>query len=66
MVQIYNEITIYNYKEIFPSGDSTSNPHQGPASPETPQEGVNPLYTPPCGGVYILQRCKVFMGYKHD
>jgi hypothetical protein len=27
MVQIYNEITIYFYKAIFPSGASPSNPH---------------------------------------
>jgi hypothetical protein len=29
MVQIYYEITIYIYKEIFPSGASPPNPHRG-------------------------------------
>jgi hypothetical protein len=56
MVQIYNEITIYIYKEIFPSGARF---------PLNPAEGVTPLCTPLRGGVYILLGCKVFMGYKH-
>jgi hypothetical protein len=56
MVQIYNEITIYIYKAIFPLG----------ASPPNPIEGVTPLCTPPRGRVYILLGCKYFMGYKHD
>jgi hypothetical protein len=66
MVQIYYEITIYIYKEIFPSGASPrGNPYGGPLLPPDPTEGVTPLYTPPRGGVYILPGCKVFMGYKH-
>jgi hypothetical protein len=55
MVQIYNEITIYFYKAIFPSG----------ASPPNLAEGVTPLCTPSHGRVYILLGCKYFMGYKH-
>jgi hypothetical protein len=56
MVQIYNEITIYIYKENFPSGAHL---------PPNLAEGVTSLCTPPHGGVYIIPRCKVFMGYKH-
>ena len=37
MVQIYNEITIYIYKAIFPSGGRL---------PPDPAEGVTPLFTP--------------------
>jgi hypothetical protein len=65
MVQIYNEITIYIYKAIFASGASPSNPRLPPAkviAPPDPIEGVPPLYTPPCGRVYILLGCKYFMG----
>jgi hypothetical protein len=52
MVQIYNEIKIYIYKEIFPSNDSPLNPR----FPPDPAEGVTPLYNPPCGGVYVPSR----------
>jgi hypothetical protein len=45
MVQIYYEITIYIYKEIFPSGALPPNP---------PMWRGNPLCTPHGGGVYIL------------
>jgi hypothetical protein len=62
MVQIYNEITIYIYKEIFPSG---ALPPVGRIAPRDPAEGVPPLYTPPHGRVYILLGCKYLMGYKH-
>jgi hypothetical protein len=71
MVQIYNEITIYIYKAIFPSGALPPNPHLPPdpptegIAPPDPAEGVLPLYTPPRGRVYILLGCKYFMGYKH-
>jgi hypothetical protein len=57
VVHIYKEITIYIYNAIFPSGYHLA---------LDPVEGVTPLYTPSCGGVYILLRCKVFMGYKHN
>jgi hypothetical protein len=66
MVHIYNEITIYIYKEIFPSGASPPNPPARGIAPPDPAEGVPPLYTPLRGRVYILLGCKVFMGYKHD
>jgi hypothetical protein len=72
MVQIYNEITIYFYKEIFASGASPSNPclppdpPAGGIGPLDPVEGVPPLYSPPHGRVYIILGCKYFMGYKHD
>jgi hypothetical protein len=59
MVQIYNEITIYIYKAIFPSGAS-------PLNPPDPTEGVNPLCSPLRGRVYIIMGCKYFMGYKHN
>ena len=59
-----------------PSGDTALEPPLGahfpldpPAGgigPPDPAEGVPPLCTPPCGGVYILLGCKFFMGYKHD
>ena len=49
MVQIYNEITIYIYKAIFPSGASPSNPRQGPACPQTPQLGGWAPQTPQRG-----------------
>ena len=62
MVQIYYEITIYIYKEIFPLEASPSNA----CLPPNLAEGAIPLYTPLCGGVYILLGCKVFMGYKHN
>ena len=74
MVQFYNEITIYIYKESFPSGASPlnpnlgmlpSNPPSGGIAPLDPAEGVPPLYTPPHERVYILLGCKYFMGYKH-
>jgi hypothetical protein len=68
MVHIFNEITIYIYKAIFPSGALPPNPHLPPAggiAPPDPVEGVPPLYTPPRGRVYILLGCKYFMGYKH-
>jgi hypothetical protein len=70
MVQIYNEITIYIYKAIFPSGAPAGGPlaprppARGIALPD-PAEGVPPLCTPPRGRVYILLGCKYFMGYKH-
>ena len=72
MVQIYNEITIYFYKEIFSSGASPPNPRLPPDPPTrrialpNPTEGVPPLCTPPRGRVYILMGCKVVMGYKHS
>jgi hypothetical protein len=50
MVQIYNEITIYIYKQIFPLGASPLNPRL----PPNPTDEVTPLYTPPRGGVYIF------------
>ena len=56
-IHIYNEITIYIYKEIFPSGARL---------PPDPTEGVPPLCTPSRGRVYILLWCKYFMGYKHS
>jgi hypothetical protein len=37
MVQIYNEITIYVYKEIFPSGASPPNPC---FPPDPPAKGI--------------------------
>jgi hypothetical protein len=66
MVQIYNEITIYIYKAIFPSGASPPNPRFGiclppdpPAggiSPSDPAEGVPPLCTP------HMEECTYFWG----
>jgi hypothetical protein len=50
MVQIYNEITIYIYKEIFTSGA-----HSAP-NPPSPAKGVTPLCTTPHGAVYILNQ----------
>jgi hypothetical protein len=58
MVQIYNEITIYIYKAIFPSGLFPS----GARLPPDPAEGVTPLCTPPRGGVYILWGVKSSWG----
>jgi hypothetical protein len=46
MVQIYNEITIYFYKEIFASG----------ASPPDPTEGVPPPALP------HVEECTYFWG----
>jgi hypothetical protein len=67
MVQIYNEITIYIYKAIFPSGARLPpNPPFRGIAPQDPAEGVAPLCTPLCGRVYILLGCKYFMRYKHD
>jgi hypothetical protein len=66
MVQIYNEITIYIYKAIFPSRASPPNPLAGGISPPDPTEGVHPLFTPRHERAYILLGCKVFMGYKHS
>jgi hypothetical protein len=72
MVQIYNEITIYIYKAIFPSGAFPPNPRFPPEplargiAPSDPIEGVTPLFTPPHGRVYILLGCKYFMGFKQS
>jgi hypothetical protein len=49
MVHIYNEITIYIYKAIFPSGARL---------PPDPVEGVNPLCTP------HVEECTFFWGVK--
>jgi hypothetical protein len=65
MVQVYNEITIYFDKEIFPLGASPLNPPIGGIVPLDLAKGVPPLCTPPHGRVYILLGCKFFMGYKH-
>ena len=75
MVQIYNEITIYIYKVIFPSGDTAPEPPLGalflpdpPAgriAPLDPAEGVHSFALPYVEEVYILLGCKYFMGYKH-
>ena len=48
MVHIYYEITIYIYKENFPSR----------ASPPNPAEGVTPLALP------RMEECTLFMGVK--
>ena len=52
MVQIYNEITIYIYKQIFPLGASPLNPRL----PPNPTDEVTPLYTTPRG------ECTFFRG----
>jgi hypothetical protein len=75
MFQIYNEITIYIYKEFFPLEDTApkpplrarlpSNPLARGISPPDPTEGVTPLCTPSRGRLYILLGCKYFMGYKY-
>jgi hypothetical protein len=63
MVQIYNEITIYIYKAIFPSGARFApGPPAGGIAPPNPAEGVTPLCTPPRGRVYILLGCKSSWG----
>jgi len=56
MVQIYNEITIYFYKAIFPSGASPPNPRWGPACPRTPQRGYPPSALP------HVEECTYFWG----
>ena len=75
MVQIYNEITIYFYKEIFFFEGFAPEPPLGARLPPDPTaggiapldlaEGVPSLCTPPRGRVYILMGCKYIMGYKH-
>jgi hypothetical protein len=68
MVQIYNEIIIYIYKENFPSGASPLNPRLPPdplagrIAPSDLAEGVPPLCTTPRGRVYILLGCKYSWG----
>jgi hypothetical protein len=59
MVHIYNEITIYIYKEIFPSGASLAPdpPTGGIAFPQTPQGG-NPPALP------RVEECTFFWGVK--
>jgi hypothetical protein len=75
MVQIYNEITIYFYKEIFASGASPPNPHWGmlppnprwgPACPQTPHPGGWPPRTPqrgyPPSALPRVEECTYFWG----
>jgi hypothetical protein len=59
MVQIYYEITIYIYKEIFPSGASppSGEPRQGDNPPD-PAEGVTPPALP------HVEECTFFWGVK--
>jgi hypothetical protein len=51
MVQIYYEITIYIYKEIFPSGGLAPGTPQG-GNPQTLQGGKSPLQPPAWRGVF--------------
>jgi hypothetical protein len=48
MVQIYYEVTIYIYKEIFPSGASLPNPHRRVTPPALPR----------------VEECALFQGVK--
>jgi hypothetical protein len=57
MVQIYNEITIYIYKAIFPSGASLPNPPAGGIAPLDPVEGV-----PPPSALPRVEECTYFWG----
>jgi hypothetical protein len=55
MVHIYNEITIYIYKAIFPSGAS-------PPNPQDPVEGVPPLHSPTWKSVHYFWGVKTSWG----
>jgi hypothetical protein len=54
MVHIYNEITIYIYKAIFPSGLRGLRPSRG--IPRTPQRGYPPSALP------RMEECTYFWG----
>ena len=60
MVQIYNEIIIYIYKAIFPSGGSgarlTPDPPAKGIAPLDPAEGVPPSALP------RMEECTYFWG----
>jgi hypothetical protein len=56
MVQIYNEITIYIYKAIFPSGACPRTPSWGDSFPQTPQRGYPPSALP------CVEECTYFWG----
>jgi hypothetical protein len=59
MVQIYNEITIYIYKAIFPPGARLlPNPPAGGIAPPDPAEGVPPSALP------RVEECTYFWGVK--
>jgi hypothetical protein len=53
---MYNEITIYIYKAIFPSGARL---------PPDLIEAITPSALSHVEECIIFQGCKVFMGYKH-
>jgi hypothetical protein len=54
MVQIYNEITIYIYKAIFPSG----------ASPPNPLDLTGGYPPPPPSALPHVEECTYFWGVK--
>jgi hypothetical protein len=63
MVHIYYEITIYIYKEIFPSGASPLNP-LGARLPPDPHGGWDPQRGYPPSALPRVEECTFFWGVK--